>query len=835
MSGYSEKELVAWMKEKDEHNIDKMFGWGIIAAVQRVKANHVILQAYIRHFERGSYIEPQSGEVQTDGGNKYIIENAVLDVPRMSFENARLLDSKSRLRMAMVGGNLVEIEEKVRAVVRSIAQYGPILRPELQMDLALTEANGYVAAGGEIYLNLAKANNFLFNFGGVPEAQVKLGAFFEKKFKALPEEKCIYQLGRIMPGGNEAMRPDEFMLVTHPRDPENLDGEGAIISLIKLEGDKRGTIPSDDTQLKYLIPNDAGKDYSATVMLGSRRLALGQMMHALREVIEDATFELEYKDEGGQRLLTGAKLTKGELRIPAQDVEITHDAGTLFRELIASIHIDSIHCDLANSLKIKFGADGVIELDMELMGWVTCKTTNVRSKNGNGFLEWWVKVHGIDLEKLYKSSSETFVADVSAGYKLVADEGGKLEKQYFEYKPRYLASHADPASACAGPAKDDEADSETSSEDLTLPDFLLTILATAQLLTILRLFYEVGAIPNATSVRGVLEDTLNKTFSLPSTVKTLIDDTIKFNFGNAIIADNTHLPSGAVAFGRVNPNTISFVIDDLEPILGSGQKHKFNTVPARKGLTWRVESLGGQAGTITPDGEYTAPEAEHIDGLFTRVRVVATDGQFESSALVTVVSQDLMITPLVGTTWGNKPGSAENTVNLQVGALDAAADYEWGFENTAPYGTLKKSEATAAKITYVAGPKSDSIAFSIDVVSARNSATGEKVESVIITELGGRPLSVEIIDADVDKGTVSLRAMDYGYDVTGETEWRVAYGSGEFRGNVFTVDQTKPAPFVVLAGKWIDDRGRIYEGFIIIPLPLVENSRPLEVLRIKAV
>lgn len=832
MSGYSEKELVAWMKEKDEHNIDKMFGWGIIAAVQRVKANHVILQAYIRHFERGSYIEPQSGEVQTDGGNKYIIENAVLDVPRMSFENARLLDSKSRLRMAMVGGNLVEIEEKVRAVVRSIAQYGPILRPELQMDLALTEANGYVAAGGEIYLNLAKANNFLFNFGGVPEAQAKLGAFFEKKFKALPEEKCIYQLGRIMPGGNEAMRPDEFMLVTHPRDPENLDGEGAIISLIKLEGDKRGTIPSDDTQLKYLIPNDAGKDYSATVMLGSRRLALGQMMHALREVIEDATFELEYKDEGGQRLLTGAKLTKGELRIPAQDVEITHDAGALFRELIASIHIDSIHCDLANSLKIKFGADGVIELDMEVMGWVTCKTTNVRSKNGYGFLEWWVKVHGIDLERLYKSSSETFVADVSAGYKLVADEGGKLEKQYFEYKPRYLASHADPASACAGPAKDDEADSETSSEDLTLPEFLLTILATAQLLTILRLFYEVGAIPNATSVRGVLEDTLNKTFSLPSTVKALIDDTIKFNFGNAIIADNTHLPSGAVAFGRVNPNTISFVIDDLEPILGSGQKHKFNTVPARKGLTWRVESLGGQAGTITPDGEYTAPEAEHIDGLFTRVRVVATDGQFESSALATVVRQSLMITPLVATTWGYEKGTAEGdkkTVDLQVGALGAAADFEWGFENDNPHGTLKKSEATTAAITYVAGPELKDKDFVIDVISARNIATGEKVESVIVTEAAVPTLSLETIDTNVDEGTVSFRAKLLRMDVTDQTEFKIAYGAGEFKGATYTVDKSKLGSFVIVTGEYDG-----YASFIIIPLPLAKNTRALEALCVKA-
>ncbi|MEB3900636.1 hypothetical protein ODI84_10710 [Pseudomonas putida] len=829
MSGYSEKELVAWMKEKDEHNIDKMFGWGIIAAVQRVKANHVILQAYIRHFERGSYIEPQSGEVQTDGGNKYIIENAVLDVPRMSFENARLLDSKSRLRMAMVGGNLVEIEEKVRAVVRSIAQYGPILRPELQMDLALTEANGHVAAGGEIYLNLAKATNFLFNFGGVPEAQAKLGAFFEKKFKALPEEKCIYQLGRIMPGGNEAMRPDEFMLVTHPRDPENLDGEGAIISLIKLEGDKRGTIPSDDTQLKYLIPNDAGKDYSATVMLGSRRLALGQMMHALREVIEDATFELEYKDEGGQRLATGAKMTKGELRIPAQDIEIPdYDGGKLFGKLIVSLRINNVYCNLADELKIEFGPDGLIKLNMTLRVWLGCRVMNVKSENGS--LERWADYANIDLENLYNSRFEKFECKVSAGYKLVADEGGELEKQYFEFESVKLPTYVDPASACAGLTEGDDLDPIE-----VIVGMILLWLWGMQLRVIMQLVSDVGGIQNTISLRSLLEETLNTTFSLPSTVKALIDDTIKFNFGNAIIADNTHLPSGAVAFGRVNPNTISFVIDDLEPILGSGQKHKFNTVPARKGLTWRVESLGGQAGTITPDGEYTAPEAEHIDGLFMRVRVVATDGQFESSALVTVVRQGFMITPLVDTTWGNKPGSAENTVNLQVGALDAAADYEWGFENTDPYGTLKKSEATAAKITYVAGPKSDSIAFSIDVVSARNSATGEKVESVIITELGGRPLSVEIIDADVDKGTVSLRAMDYDYDVTGKTEWRVEYGSGEFRDNVFTVDQTKPAPFVVLAGKWINESGRIHEGFIIIPLPLVENSRPLEVLRIKAV
>ncbi len=50
MAAYSEKELVAWMGEEDDINPGKMFGWGIIAAMDRAKANRLLTQEYIRHF-----------------------------------------------------------------------------------------------------------------------------------------------------------------------------------------------------------------------------------------------------------------------------------------------------------------------------------------------------------------------------------------------------------------------------------------------------------------------------------------------------------------------------------------------------------------------------------------------------------------------------------------------------------------------------------------------------------------------------------------------------------------------------------------------------------------
>lgn len=833
MAAYSEKELVAWMGEEDDINPGKMFGWGIIAAMDRAKANRLLTQEYIRHFTEGSYIDPQSGTVDDNSGWVNTIENAVLDVPRLSFENSSVNNSKARLRMAMVAGNRVRIEKKLYSVVRTVEQYGPILRPELQIDLALNEVEGNVAAGGEIYLDLAKGTDFLFNFAGSPDEQAGLGRFFQKKFEALEEEKRVYQLGRIVSGGNEAMRPDQFKLLTHPLDPKNLDGEGAIISLIKLEGDREGSLPSSDNAIKYLIPNDAGKDYSATVMIASKRLAIAQMMQALREELPGVMFDINYQDVGGKPVVSGATLTKGSLTVGRQ-VEVLTGLSSFFKDLVAKVEIDDIICDLANNLSVEIDRKSdVINLACTLQGDIGYRLLELSSESGE--FERVVEAINYDLTPLFEPRKDSFEYKISAGYKLVPEEGGRLENLHFDFDtvrepfpehPEALRSAIDPDSGW-------EEFWFKVIVGVTAAYFagVMTIIMTIVALAIVAPFKE---LEGDISMRGIIEKALKKSFPLLTPIKALIDDVIKFNFGNSLIADATHLPQGAVAFGRVNPKTTRFVINDLEPILGADQKHKFSTEPVKEGLTWRIESPAGHAGTITPDGEYIAPAAEHIDGLFTRVRVVATDGQFESSALVTVVRQGLMITPLVTTTWGNSASKMNPyTVDLQVGALDTSATFEWRFENPDPYGKLEDPGMTTPNMTYIAGPKSDGKAFSIDVVSARNTATGEKVESVIVTETSSQTMSLEIIDTNVDKGIVSLRAKVQNQDLTTETEWKVAHGPGSIVGGVYTVDTSESASFVVITGKY-ELLSFVFEGFIIIPLPLVENTRALEALHVKA-
>ncbi|UBM26637.1 hypothetical protein K8374_06590 [Pseudomonas sp. p1(2021b)] len=803
MAGYSEDELVSWMKEKS-----RMFDWGMIAVMDRAKTNRLLVQEYIRHFEEDAYLPPQSGEINTDGRWLNRIENAILDIPRLSFENANLQNSKARLRMAMVGGNRVRLEKRGSAIeVRRIDQYGPQQRPELEMDLYLPDVPGSVDEGGSIFLDLKDCKDFLFTFAGSSDEQRDMGEFFKQKFHELEAAKRIYHLGRIERGLADLMRPDRFFLRTQPRDELVRDGDGAVVTFIRLEGDDSGSIPTSNDTFKYMIPNDAGKDYSAAVAIGSERLAISQMVLALQAIIPEAAFKTEYKQENGRRVFTGATLTNGTLAV--QEQEFTIDGFEQFEDLVASYRLDECICDISDRLQVKMDASGKkIELKCTLQGVAEGQLLSLASESGQ--FEELVRAFKIDLSHLFEVRRDPYQYEVTASYDFSSEEGGQLKNTSFDFKVIQEADLRGDTSRTM---------SNAGQRTRSLWDQLMEAIARLIIKITegirLSLSGTVEQIGGKQSFRGVLEESFKKSFSLSSPLKALIKETVKLNFGNAIINDQHHLPLDAVTFGKVNPELTHFVIDDLEPVMAAGATRQFKTIPAMDGLQWQVEPKEG-VGSIDPvTGLYTAPEVGSFDDVFVRGRVIAKGKDFESSALLTVVRSNLMLNPLVVTTW------LDSEVELQAGALGAVGNLEWCIENADPHGSFKTPGASTANMTYVTNAQGEkpSKAFYIDEVSVRDTDTGEKrTMLIIIKDDYGPPLTVSTT-LDADSHSLTLKAIEFDEDVTEETDWVIRQGPGKLEDNRYIADETSREPFAVITAAYIGGR-RTYEGFVIVPLPL---------------
>lgn len=807
MASYSEGELVSWMKEKS-----RMFDWGIIAVMDRAKTNRLLVQEYIRHFGEGSYLPPQSGEINTSDAWVNRIENAILDIPRLSFENANLQNSKARLRMAMVGGNRVRLEKKGRVLeVRRIDQYGPQQRPELEMDLYLSDVPGSVDEGGGIYLDLKDCYDFQFKFAGSSDEQRDLGEFFKQKFYELDAAKRIYHLGRIERGLSDLMCPDKFLLRTQPRDELVRDGDGAVVTFIRLEGDDSGSIPTSNDTFRYMIPNDAGKDYSAAVAIGSERLAISQMVLALQEIIPGAKFKTEYKHENGRRVFTGATLINGTLAVPEQ--EFTVEGFELFEDLVATYRLYECVSNLSARLQVNIDASGKkIELKCTLQGVVESQLLNLESD----CFHQAVKLLKIDLSDLFEPRRDPYHYEVVASYDFSSEEGGQLKNTLFDFK---VIEEVD----VDGDTGLDVA--RTTSSEGHHPHGLWEQIMEVIGQMLVKLFEEIrrclsGAVDEVggkRSFRGVMEESLKKSFSLTSSLKALIKETVKLNFGNAILNEQHHFPLDAVAFGKVNPELTHFVIDDLEPVIATGAKRQFKTLPAVEGLQWELEPKEG-VGTIDPvTGVYTAPEVGSFDDVFVRGRVIAKSKDFESSALLTVVRSSLMLNPLVVTTW---PGSE---VLLQAGGLEPIGTFEWSFENSDPHGSFKTPGASTAEMTYIAGPEaSPAKAYYIDEVSVRDTDTGEKRKVLIIVRGRGPVLTVET-KTDADSSSLTLKATEYDYDVTEDTDWVIKQGPGKLEDNRYIADETSREPFVVIAASYVEGR-RTYGEVVIVPLPLSSQA-----------
>jgi hypothetical protein len=791
MSSHSLETLLAWMKVKS-----RMLGWGMIVALERSKANLLMRQEYIRRFESGSYLPPIEGEV-SDGKDKWMkwIHDFVMDVPLLSFENADLNDSKAMLTMAVVGGSQINFtRDGVGWKVDEVDEIDPLQGPKLYLDLLLNQVPGNVDVDGRVILDLRKSDHFRLTFGETSEEQRLGGNFFKDLFNQLDDDKRIWPLGRIERGTNALMRPLSFGSRTQAsgtaaRDPQSSEhGNGAILALVRMEGSDEGTYPGANSDFRYLIPDDAGKDYSATVLFDNRRMLMSLLVDSIGEMIGKHDFEYLYND---RKELISATALGGQIVIPgAVYSETLHDPD----------YENGIECRIgygaptvlaANALIIEVGDDG-FALRWEYSGEsILSGSATTRP------------MQQIDYPFRYK----TFIR---ATYKLVVEAG--------RFNLKRISCDID--------------------ADIVLPDLLADPPETKGLPADYwgYLGRKLRELVEAQDLKPVIESALEASVPVNLSLTAFVETIVRLNFGQAIQSSDIALPYDIGLFGRVNPAQTSFAVSPMQPLMAHGDTQQFTTVPVVEGVRWTVENLAdgaGHPGDIdSVSGSYLAPPAASIEGRFKRVRITATapgSSGYHSSALVSVLVSELSVHPLI------QICDLGTSVELAAGTL-GEGELVWSIKNPVANesGEVLPSDKPGGDHTYHHGPKVDSKTYVLDEVEVKNTRTNQTRSVHVLAQQRNPGITVKVLSTDIAQGQVQLDARVN--DKPKNVVWELPLGgpgsieaSTELTG-LYQADPTATERFVLIFAALDDPDWGKFEGHLILPLPLVEFPTVLEML-----
>lgn len=806
MSNNSKSALLAWLASGDRMlNCDNIF------AISKNKLNALLTQIYISRFNTDSYLDPVNGETPADNGYKVYMHNFILDHPRLSFDNADIDSSRASLRMKIVGGNQVGLKQVgAHWYPQRIDRIEPLVGPELRLRLKMTDVPGYVSADANLILDLRNSDDFVLTFSDSRRIRELGGDFFKTLFKALPESKRIWSLGRIEHGDDELLRPESFLLFTQrnpavkqsPMEDGDEDVDGAVVGLVSMVAGT-GKPDTPGPEYRYLIPDDSDH-YSASVFFERMRVALATVIRNLpRDIFQNVEFKIERTPGGGlSAIATAGKLAyqsevitesyqneteEGSVHCEAETLMITDEVPIAGRLTINAM-ADRVTLKLAvDSHEVFTRVQSYRELSYAPAPWINpkfllgiwkCKT----SLNING--EW--RVNNINGAKLELSSF-----DARSG--MINDP-----ERLFSFDP------------------------ESSGSPLDLGHFFFAVL----------LAYSGQVSLFKSNAFGPIRAALAKDLPSDLRLEEVVENTIKLNFGGAILSREQHMPRDIVCFGHVDPRSTTFTVTPLEKELLHGQKLQLACVPPQSGVEWSVESADGAADAGHFDqnthGLYLAPGSTAIKGEFTRVRVTATNPYtgFYNSALLTVLKNGLQCSPLLEVCQSGDEG-----VSLK-GDHIAGAELHWRILGSKHFGELPGK--TGKTNTYVPYKKKEGEedkdlegkSFLIEEVEVSNSLTDERRTLCIVTQMTEkRPADVLVDKRDDTLGRVWLSISAGGQ--AGVSELTVEHGPGRTGKDqdgkwYYQANAESSAHFCVVRAFWEPAPGFPinFEGFIVLPLPL---------------
>lgn len=746
-------------------------GFNCIVAYDRAKTNTVLLQEYIERFTAGTYLEPINMDVPTSGKTRELTYDYILDAGRLSFENATIARSKARLTMHVIGGSQVSLEESDsgQLKVAGISSIDALQGPLVYMDIELEATEGLISEDGKIYLDLNKTFEVIMLTFAATDRERKIGGeFLNEYFKGLPEDQQIHVLNELKVVPGQYLVPQEFFIRTHAapggKDPNSIrHGAGAVLVYITTLGQENGKIAVKDEDQPYLIPDG----FSASMLLGHDFLMARIFSEGCRALADDGSeydFELVSYQEG---IIDHMRVLQGVASGP----DITGSSAT-FKEITARV------------LAFPLADDDVV---------LTCKFSDDRiTLDWKGFSRLRLTVF------LQNDQMQDFWADTA--WHIIRS-----------FEPRL-----DSATGMVSLVALDETPMKRLKVSPGVHDYPPVIENFGEITDLLE--------PQLTQR---LFDTLARFSEPASAIDIFRLNSILFRGDNVVVLKDVHQPRDMFLIGDVSPSLTHFSITPMDEKVGPEGQVTFKTVPPVSGVTWSVEKVPGSSdkvGSISASGVYTAPKKSELDGSFTRVRVTATVGDYRQSALVSIVSRDIALNPLV-VSMGVDSGVLRE---MSAGTL-GDGELVWSIADPSSGSEIVPSNVEFGDKAFKPGPKKD-VHILVEEVVVENKSTGSKVSSyVVVTHVQGS-LTIKYEKTD-NPDEVQLTFRHEMEDVPPDEYMTLTLvaGSGTISADgLFKIDPAGQHKFAVIEALYAMGPFKS-RGHIILPIPLLDIKQALEV------
>jgi hypothetical protein len=777
-------ELLQWLRSGD-----RTHKWGMVAALERKSGNKLLLQEYIRRFNSESYLNPVTISSPSNSGEEQTrLESILLDKPRLSFENADILDSRGRLRMQVVGGNILTSKLTNQSwQVRKLEYFSPVQGPELLLDIKLPDTPISVLDDGKLRIDLKHSSDFLFTHVDEFQDQKRVGDLFKEYFQNLPADQRQYVIGELKQSEvSEYLTPEAFYLRT-----QGGGTNGAILIFTRLKGDADGTFPGAEYQ--YLLPN--GK--TATVLFESSKYMMPAIAKAWGEQTE-SEWELVLNNENRPRL---ARATKGHYNLRNIPFIVPFEEGMVNG---FNFTFDELSTPWENSATLELVAGGAPDSsDHLLLSWShEYLSTYTFSSLTNPEAQQQLENAGDLANVLYVPQKVSVRADYYAKFSITpTGELIKFDSSWNNFELEFIPE--------APPARTPKQRGAANEHEEFINDIK------AQLNELNEKIYRVRD-----ELKEPIAKSLNLAINFHVDINELLLQQFKLIFGQTIIPKESHITRCHTTFGDLAPNQLSFSIyDDIERIVLAGDSTQFK---ASTEVTWSAEAVGGGTVSGTIDsltGIYQAPT--NFEGNHARVRIIAKakSDDFFSVAMVTVVKTALSVNPLIQSTQMDVP------LKLKAGSA-LGGDISWSIKQTGTHGSL--SSNSGSEVEYTPGKDFGDDPDVIFVVDEIEVTLGNTSETIYIVNRNSDPMNtIKVQEVDANRGTAQLKAIVKNKER--DSEWSILVGPGTIDSTtgLYQADNTATERFVLIQSAFDSGVLGILYGFIILPLPLAEAARAL--------